>query len=183
MILDGRPICVLGILDTKKGVEIANAMERWLCRVYDVHEVLHDGTQFELPALKEAQRVSMETGKPVLYLHTRGAVNTWDTTEQTHRMWRYVFGYNRYCATIMNEYTCACVVAPFIDNNGTHRYNGFVANTEAWKLANIPDHVEDRHEYEHLWRNVSGVCQIGVYVQARANKIKEIRKFLKENFA
>jgi hypothetical protein len=53
-------------MTTEKGLLIANEMRQWLCNVYDVHEVVHDGSLYELPALLEAQRISRETGEPVL---------------------------------------------------------------------------------------------------------------------
>ena len=180
-----RPAVVLGVLDTPKGREISERMQEWLQRsgYKDVHVYMHDGRRYEYPALKYAQEYAAETGKPVMYLHTRGAVNTWETTEQTHKMWRHEFGdLAGFYATLINAHHGACVVAPFIDNSGTHRYNGFIANAEAWKRANIPARVEDRHEYEHLWRGVVGVAQMGVCIHASENKIKEIREYLKEHY-
>ena len=180
-----RPAVVLGVLDTPKGREIGERMQEWLQRsgYKDVHVYRHDGKRYEYPALKYAQEYAAETGKPVMYLHTRGAVNTWETTEQTHRMWRHEFGdLAGFYATLINAHHGACVVAPFVDNSGTHRYNGFIANAEAWKRANIPARVEDRHEYEHLWRGVVGVAQMGVCIHASENKIKEIREYLSEHY-
>lgn len=181
MILDGRPICVLGILDTKKGVDIANAMERWLCRVYDVHELLHDGTQFELPALKEAQRISMETGQPVLYLHTRGAVNTYWTTEKTHKMWCEEFGVQWHKYQYMVEGEQPRVACPFVDWDTRTRYNGFIANAAAWSLVDLHP-VEDRHEYEDIWGSTKGVNVMGTLLHFEAGGLQEIHDYLRRNY-
>ena len=180
MILDGRPICVLGILDTKKGVEIANAMERWLCRVYDVHEVLHDGTQFELPALKRAKEIACFYRVPVLYLHTRGAVNVWRTTAPTHKMWCEEFGvqWRKYQQLVDDPRpTIAC---PFVDAYGEHRYNGFVANAAAWDMADLQP-SDDRMVYEHIWRG-KDVRLIGTLIQSDDNDVKKIRQYLYRNY-
>ena len=180
MILDGRPICVLGILDTKKGVEIANAMERWLCRVYDVHEVLHDGSQFELPALKRAKEIACLYRVPVLYLHTRGAVNVWRTTAPTHKMWCEEFGvqWRKYQQLVDDARpTIAC---PFADANGEHRYNGFIANAAAWAMADLQP-SDDRMVYEHIWRG-KDVRLIGTLIQSDVNDVKKIRQYLYRNY-
>ena len=179
-----RPAVVLGVLDTPRGREIAERMQVWLQQYgySDVHIYRHDGSRFEYPALIYAQRYSVESGKPVLYLHTRGAVNTWPTTEQTHRMWEHEFGkLAGFYATLINAQSEACVIAPFIDNNCTHRYNGFVANSKAWALAVIHENVE-RHAYEHLWRG-TGVRHIGLKVHSNENRIKEIREMLAKEYA
>lgn len=42
-----KPLCVLGIVDSEKGREIASEMLEWLEPIYDVHKVYHDGSLFE----------------------------------------------------------------------------------------------------------------------------------------
>lgn len=178
--LSPKPLCVLGVLDTEKGLEIANAMLTWLSPPYDVRVVFHDGTQFELPALKEAQRISMETGQPVLYLHTRGAVNTWRTTAPTHKMWCEEFGvqWRKYQQLVDDPRpTIAC---PFADANGEHRYNGFIANAAAWAMADLQP-SDDRMVYEHIWRG-KDVRLIGTLIQSDVNDVKKIRQYLYRNY-
>lgn len=175
-----RPLCVLGILDTPKGNEIAERMLEWLEPVYEVIQVRHDGSKFELPALREAQLHSIERKAPVLYIHTRGAVNTWPTTQPTHDMWREQFGNQwRKYFTIADD-SRATVAAPFIDANGITRYNGFVANTAAWALLDLKE-TNERHDYEHLWK-ASEVRMIGTLIQRDGVDIKHIRRYLKRNY-
>lgn len=175
-----KPICVLGTLYNEKGEKIAKAMRAWLDPIYDVNEILHDGSEFEFPALYWARKRALETGRPVLYLHTRGAVNVWRTTAPTHAMWREEFGvqWRKYQQLVDDPRpTIAC---PFADANGEHRYNGFVANAAAWALADLQP-SDDRMVYEHIWRG-KDVRLIGTLIQSDVNDVKKIRKYLYRNY-
>ena len=144
--------CVLGILDTIKGHHIAEKMLEWLEPQYEVMTVTHDGSMFEWPALSRAQQWSLEIGKPVLYLHTRGAVNIHFTTEATHRMWREQFGQygDRYFNIVEN--LSPVVACPFTGDKQITWYNGFVANPAAWRNVIIPSPNEaERHAYERMF--------------------------------
>ena len=178
------PIVVLGVLDTPRGREISERMQDWIERsgYYDVHIYMHNGEEYERPALEYAQRISSRECKPVLYLHTRGAVNIRDTTEYTHRMWEAEFGkMAQYYASLINSQQSPCVIAPIVDNRGTHRYNGFVANTAAWLALDEIPRYKDRHEYEHLWRGTDTRI-LGTLMHSEDNRLKEIHKYLKEHY-
>lgn len=175
-----KPICVLGVLGNERGNAIMADMLKWLLPIYKMHICVHDGTQFELPALKYAQKVAADTHAPVLYLHTRGAVNVWRTTQPTHNMWREEFGvqWRKYQQLVDDPRpTIAC---PFADAKGVHRYNGFVANAAAWALADLRP-SDDRMVYEHLWRG-QDVRLIGTLIQSDVNDVKKIRKYLYCNY-
>lgn len=178
--ITGRPLCVLGVLDTERGWDIYEAMMKWIVPVYDVMTVKHDGTQFELPALKQAQWLACLYRIPVLYLHTRGAVNVWRTTAPTHKMWCEEFGvqWRKYQQLVDDPRpTIAC---PFADARGEHRYNGFIANAAAWELADLQP-SDDRMVYEHLWQD-KDVRLIGTLIQSDVNDVKKIRKYLYRNY-
>lgn len=175
-----KPICVLGVLGTPKGNEIMREMLKWLLPIYNIRECVHDGTRFELPALIYARDIACATGQPVLYLHTRGAVNTWRTTAPTHKMWCEEFGvqWRKYQQLVDDPRpTIAC---PFADANGEHRYNGFVANAAAWALADLQP-SDDRMVYEHIWRG-KDVRLIGTLIQSDVNDVKKIRQYLYRNY-
>lgn len=176
-----KPICVFGIMTTEKGLRIADEMRKWLCEVYDVREVVHDGSLYELPALLEAQRISRETGEPVLYIHTRGAVNEYNTTVPTRRMWREEFGrqWKKYF-TIASANT-PMVVCPFVDFDRETRYNGFVANTAAWDMLDLKP-TTDRMDYERLWAGKKECTVLGLLVYREDWAIKDIRKYLYKNY-
>ena len=177
-----KPLCVLGVMTTEKGMKIKKEMLAWLEPLYDVTVVEHDGSQFELPALLRAKELSFIHARPVLYLHTRGAVNEYITTAATHRMWRKEFGEQRLkYQAIVNLTNHPTVVAPYIDKSYCHRYNGFIANAAAWHIATLAP-TEERHDYESIWRDKQGVQHIGTLLQYEDTRIEEIRWHLRNNF-
>lgn len=175
-----KPLCVFGVLDTDKGHEIAAEMLTWLRMVYDVTIIEHDGSRFEYPALRCAQALSMQTGRPVLYIHTRGAVNVWRTTIPTRRMWRKEFGklWQKYFKAVEGD--APAVACPFADSDGETRYNGFVANAAAWGMLELKE-CADRMIYERLWQG-RGVVKGLLIDTGKENRIKDIRKYLYDNF-
>ena len=163
------------------GLEIAKEMRRWLYEVYDVREVEHDGSQFELPALQMAQTLSLKNDVPVLYVHTRGAVNVYPTTRPTHNCWRDQFGrqWRKYFALAKTD--TPRVLCPFVDYDRETRYNGFVANPAAWRQIELKP-TRDRFDYERLWINKD--CEvIGLLIHSDVWDIKRIRKYLERNYA
>ena len=171
-----KPLCVFGIMDNAAGRKIANEMREWLQPVYELHEVLHDGTQFELPALREAQRLVQERMQPVLYIHTRGAFNIWRTTILTRKMWREEFGrqWRKYFTLADREQPL--VVCPFVDFDKETRYNGFVANAAAWAQLDLQP-TKDRFDYERLWCKQETPV-IGLLITRDDWAIKDIRNYL-----
>lgn len=176
-----KPVCVFGILDTPRGREIADEMRAWLAPVYELHEVLHDGKLFELPALLEAQRLSVERDVPVLYIHTRGAVNTWKTTVPTRLMWCEEFGRQWYKYFFLCATPDPLVLCPFVDADKETRYNGFVANAAAWRVLDLKP-TQDRCDYERLWAKYDAVPVIGMLITRNDWAIKDIRKYLYRNY-
>lgn len=176
-----KPHCVLGILDTPKGNAIAERMLDWLLPVYEVEQVRHDGTQFEYPAIKAARDWSVLNDEPVLYIHTRGAVNTYPTTQPTHRMWQEQFGKQWRKYFTLTQTNSPLVLAPFVDKDRETRYNGFVANASAWRLLDIQPST-DRFVYERLWAGHDECPVIGLLVHSQENNIKRIRQYLQRNY-
>lgn len=177
-----KPICVFGILDTTTGREIAREMLAWLHLYYDVRQVRHDGTQFEYPALALAKQLSEETGEPVLYIHTRGAVNTYPTTKPCRRCWREEFGtqWAKYFALARTEKPM--VLCPFVDYDKETRYNGFVANAAAWRAIDLQP-SRDRFDFERLWIKKDDVQVLGLLIHSDKHDIKKIRAYLLKNYS
>ena len=177
-----RPICVFGIMDNDKGRMIADEMRKWLRDVYDVREVLHDGSLFEYPALKLAHDLSIEYDEPVLYIHTRGAVNTYPYTIPTRRCWADQFGkqWKKYFTIAKTD--VPRVVCPFVDYDRETRYNGFVANTAAWRLIDLKP-SKDRFDFERLRIDKPDCEVLGLLVHSDEWAIKTIRKYLLTNYA
>ena len=178
-----KPLCVFGVVDNEAGHAIEEEMLQWLLRNYNVIEVLHDGTKFEYPALSYMQKLCKETGKPCLYIHTRGAFHRWNTTKPTHRMWRHEFGSRRADYFGVVSTAGPTVACPFTGNEDHTWYNGFVANAQAMEAIGELHLFTDRMFYEHMFRN-KGVQVIGLLVNCKNdNGLRDARQYLKEHFA
>lgn len=176
----GKPLCVLGVMNNYNGTKIAIEMLDWLLKYYDVVQVVHDGKQFELPALQEAKRLSKSWNEPVLYIHTRGAVNVWKTTAPTHRMWKAEFGEQWRKYQLIASADEPVVVCPFVDKDRETRYNGFVANPKAWDMIELAP-AADRMVFERLWAKTD--CKvIGMLIHSEKNDIERVRKYLYTNY-
>lgn len=180
-----NPYCVFGVADTERGRAIEKEMRAWLERKYNLIEIWHDGSQYEYPAMKYMQDLCIKTGKPCLYIHTRGAFKVHWTTLKTRKMWKQEYGSKsaKYFNLVKSEQpTCAC---PFTGSKKYTWYNGFVVNAEAMK--SIPEIVPstDRMVFEHLFQGTS-VKVIGTLVNANDGKdldsIKVVRKYLKSHY-
>lgn len=179
-ITSDRPLCVFGIMDNPKGQTIADEMRPWLKQYYQLIEVWHDGSQFELPALQEARKLSLSTHSSVLYIHSRGAVNEWGTTIPTRRLWRHEFGSQWRKYFDICKRSTPTVVCPFVDYDRETRYNGFVANYAAWERCNLYPSM-DRMVYERLWCKDTETRVMGTIFDGNAD-INKIRKFLLLNY-
>ena len=156
----GSPSCVLGVMDTERGRKIAADMRRWLLPHYDIHQVLHDGSLYEQPALAYMQKLCIETNRPCLYIHARGACHFWNTTKPSWRMWEreFVDDRDRYLSIVnCKKPVAAC---PFTGPLKHTWYNGFMANAAA--MAAIPpiQPNEDRYVFEDIFRD-SPVIVVG----------------------
>lgn len=172
-----KPLCVFGVMKTIQGLKIADEMMTWLNPVYDMHVVKHDGLLFELPALRYMQHLCIKQNRPCLYIHNRGAVNTWKTTLPTRRMWEAEFGQHwRKYFDIVSGSDVPMVACPFADDGGITRYNGFVANPAAMAAVKI-EQSDDRMTFERLFQHTS-VQVIGTLVSSERTDIENIRNYL-----
>lgn len=179
-----RPICVLGTMHNALGLAIAREMKEWLQRIYEVHEVVHDGTRYEYPALSYAQRVSLTYGVPVLYLHTKGAFNKPYRSLLIRRMWKQQFGdgnYRKYISLVSDSKPV--VATPFTGPDRMTRYNGFMANPAAWSAIGTIAPSDDRMVFEKLFRGEK-VSIIGtVYDNITSERLSVMHDYLKRNYS
>ena len=158
-----QPMCVFGVVMNEAGVKIENEMVAWLRNHYHVIEVRHDGTHYEQPALRYMQNLCKDTGRPCLYVHTKGAYNKPTRSGRIRRMWRDEFvGKQQLYFDIVEQSNAPCVATPFTGEDRLTRYNGFVANAAAMKA--IPDIVpnDDRMVFERIFANNKNIKIVGV---------------------
>ena len=131
-----NPLCVFGVADTEAGRSIEKEMREWLEPNYHLIEVWHDGSLFEQPALRYMQDLVKETGKPCLYIHSKGAYRRPELSADIRQMWKHEFTVNRdlYFGLVNRPY--AVVACPATGSDKTTWYNGFVANKRA--MSEIP---------------------------------------------
>ena len=90
--------CVFNVLDNARGRDIEKYMLSWLTPKYDVISVVHDGKDYEYDGLHYAIDLSICSREPVLYVHTKGAVNYCDFCDKVISLWRdeFVEHYSEY---------------------------------------------------------------------------------------
>lgn len=146
-----NPYCIFGVADTELGREIEKEMRSWLEPNYNLIEIWHDGSQFEYPALKYLQDFCKETGKPCLYIHTKGAYNRQEWSKTIRDMWKYEFTINKDLYFELVNRPFAVVACPATGSDKTTWYNGWVTNAKA--MLEIPEITPstNRMKYERLF--------------------------------
>lgn len=145
--------CVLGVLKTAEGLRIKEEMLGWLNEKYDVTLVEVDppnDVEFELPFIKKACEVAIESNEPVLYLHTKGAAMQNNAQALVREFWHKIFtneadSYFKYVDTDI-----AICSAPIVSKvKHACWFNGFIMNVAAAKqiLPILTTHV-DRYWFE-----------------------------------
>lgn len=163
IIMDGvnieKPTCVLNILNTENGLIIAEEMKEWLLPLYNVIEIYHNGDKYEYYGLKAAKEYSINNKCSVLYLHTKGAVNSGPTQDIIRKFWKYEFtNVNKYFLPLKTD--IPTLIAPFIGEKKQTWFNGFVANHEAWNIVDIKE-SNNRYYYEDIFEGYNEINSIG----------------------
>lgn len=160
--------CVLGVLKTAEGLRIKEEMLGWLNEKYDVTLVEVDppnDIEFELPFIKKACEVSIESNEPVLYLHTKGAAMQNNAQPIVRDFWRreFVGKSEKYFDAVNTQ--SAAVVAPIV---GTEHpicwFNGYVMNVSAaYQILPVLKIQQDRYWFEQKLLSEAKVSAIGMY--------------------
>lgn len=162
--------CILGVLKTEAGLKIKEEMLSWLSPIYDVITVEVDppnDIEFELPFIKKACEVSIESNEPVLYLHTKGAAMQNNAQPMVREFWRREFTGERSSLYFQNV-ACSqpCCSAPLVATTGCICwFNGFTLNPAAAQciLPHLTIH-SDRYFFEQKLLKESGVSVNGPFV-------------------
>lgn len=160
--------CVLGVLKTEEGLRIKEEMLAWLEPVYDVTLVEVDppnDIEFELPFIKKACEVAIESNEPVLYLHAKGAAMQNGAQPMVRDFWRREFAgkSEKYFDAVNTD--AAKASAPIA---GTEDpvcwFNGFVMNAAAAKQILPTLKVQtNRYWFEHGMLKEANVSAVGLY--------------------
>lgn len=187
---EGTPImCIFGCLLSEAGKKIKKEMLEWITYKYDCICVNQEypGTLYEWPALKFAQKYSIDNNIPVLYVHTKGAFNSKNVYLQNkvRELWKdeFINNYNFYEKAILeNKKT---VAGPFIADVpfGVTWLNGFMAAPDAWKTVDISVPRKSRYEYEFLFKgkDIKPISRVlsGVNQNGHFNENKKFRMMTK----
>lgn len=180
---EGNPLCVLGAVDSVIGRAIEREMIEWLIESYRVHIVWHDGSTYEYAALSYMQALCIKTGKPCLYLHTKGAYNKPMRSYSIRQMWRHEFGYRRDVYQNLVNIQFPTVVCQFTGADRLTRYNGFIANKAAMEAIPTIMPSENRFIYEQLFRDHEEVNIIGsIYYDIETSNIRKAHEYLQKYY-
>lgn len=154
--------CVLGVYGSCRGLLIRDQMRTWLDKAYDVTEVQVEPPNdvlFEEPFLRKACEVALESGEPVLYLHTKGAAMYNPVQCRVRDFWKWTFGEDgdRYFALADKEVpTCSSWFGT--EEDPCCWYNGFVMNVPAARaILNVLNPHKDRYWFERGLFEEAGV--------------------------
>jgi hypothetical protein len=154
--LSNLPVCVLGVLVNKKGLEIEKSMLEWLLLEYDVYCVYqkYPGKLYEYPALRFAQWLSIEFNiSIILYVHTKGAFYPREVQKNIRILWKNEFTEPRkklYINLLKNN--ISDISLPFRHESCTW-YNGMFISNRAFQLKDKIDINSNRYYYESLFKN------------------------------
>lgn len=154
--IDGKhkPLCVLGVLLTPRGIEIRDEMISVLSPYYHVYEVQQPepGVLFEYPALRFMQELCLHQHQPCLYLHTKGAASNGSMQSRVRKMWYHEFLHCIDWYMQQTDTTYPVVACPFTGTGRQTWFNGFYVNEYAMASVNIEPNA-DRYHFESLFRD------------------------------
>lgn len=125
---ENKPLCVFGVLNTKDGLLIRDEMFEWLSKEYEVYEILHNGAEFEYPALNFMMKLISTKKESCLYIHTKGAVNKNEMQANIRLMWKDEFVNNKqwYINKLKENINEKVVLCPFTGIKKTTWLNAFL---------------------------------------------------------
>lgn len=161
--------CVLGVYETLDGLDIAGELCSWLKKHYKVYKVTQQPTEnnlYEYPGLLMASNLSIGLNEPILYLHTKGAVNNYDIQGIVRSLWKNEFRLNKrwYEAQLDVDPDKPKVLCPITTGEEVAWYNGYIMNPAAAKIISERLKVTDREFYEIGLLKDCGIEVVGRYM-------------------
>lgn len=153
-----KEICIFGVLVNDKGLQIENSMIDWLIKEYDVYCIYqkYPGKLYEYPALRFAQWLAITYNKPIiLYVHTKGAYNSFKGQEEVRELWKHEFTSPRkYIYMNLLKKNLAEVCTLFKNGRKTY-FNGNFISIRAFKQIDDIVFKTDRYYYEKIFENIT----------------------------
>lgn len=178
--------CVFGVLKTEKGMIIKDNILSYLNERCDVLCIEQEppGILFEYPALKYTLKMAIDLNCPVLYLHTKGAVDpnhSW-YQEYVRKLWKVEFGTDKIFESynkIISE--TPKIICPIAGKDGRQTWwNGFIINPAAAKELTKTFHYDrNRYYYEEMCKYAPSIELISSAVEGCYNE-KETNILLKQ---
>lgn len=189
----------MGVLKTEKGLIIKERITNYLKPRFNILYIEQEppGVLFEYPAIKYALKLSIEMNEPVLYIHTKGAANPFNSWYQTpvKKLWEQEFGTDK----VNTTYKKVCcnepkIICPIAGSAKQTWWNGMIINPAAAKIIlptlKTPDmcrsrgvNPNSRYYYEEFMCNLPGISVIssavdGTYSENDTNML--LRKLTKD---
>lgn len=168
--------CVMGVLKTEKGLKIKERISAYLKPRFKIFYVEQDppGTMFEYPAILFALKMAVDTNVPVLYIHTKGAVDPHHMWYQTpvKKLWEHEFGTSK----VENTYKRVCcdeptVICPIAGSEKQTWWNGMIINPAAAKIIQKTFHFDtNRFYYEFNMCNLPEIRVISSAIEGALNE-------------
>lgn len=195
---DSKPLCIFGVMNIPRGLDIEKEMLEWLTPSYNVLIVRHNGEKFEYPALKFMQDFvnSSNYRGPILYVHTKGAYYVRRDSQCVRNMWKYEFttperqklyldAVNTQEPTLATPYQGILTEPrPGIPNEEYPSIvpwlNGWIANAEAVKLMQI---VPSDNRYTYETGIYKGINIVGIREKDVNTSIEESRNRMYSDIA
>ncbi len=179
---DTECIAVIGCLKTDKGMKILKELLSWVPNKFHTYIVYQDppGNLYEYPAMKWAKDIAKIYNKPVMYIHTKGAVYTRRENDWVRANWKdfYLNHFDWINKNISNNNTVCCL---YTGKTKIPWFNNFIATPDAWEQAKIIQ-TNDRWYYEQgIWKQTN--CNVIGFKTNDKNKPQDMwnymQKFLK----
>lgn len=161
------------------GLDIEAELKNAFSEKYDVIVVRHDGKRFEGDGIEFAIKLSIDTNMPVLYIHTKGAINNRKIVnvkmfckkhdikdirpenikersipKYVRNMWKNEFIYNMDKYVDSMDMKVPMVVCPYTGSKKITWLNGFIINPLAAKELKKTFHMDrNRFYYEQMFNN------------------------------
>ncbi len=167
--------CVMGVLKTNKGLKIKERISNYLLPRFNIMYVEQEppGIWYEFPAIWFALKTSIDSGVPVLYIHTKGASDPYHMWYQTpvKKVWEHEFGTEK----VVESYNRVCcsnpmVICPVAGTEKQTWWNGMIINSAAANEILPTFHFDrDRYYYEYRMCNLPNVNVISSAIEGALN--------------